>query len=224
MPGAGAPRALEVDRGLWAIVADAPLDRFSAEHLREQLQDLEAVSRHALAHASIVEYFFRRAPVVPLKLFTLFSGDERARRHLAGRKTQLRKLFARVRGLQEWGVRITTAQPEPRQADPPVSGRDYLEVKKRLREEVSSPRRATVKEVDAALKTLSRLAAKVRKEKFPPPGRGRAYVTGGSFLVEAKRRAQWQKQTSQLAASLARGGHRLELSGPWPPYHFVSSS
>ena len=83
MPGAGAPRALAVDRGLWAIVADAPLDRFSADQLREELQDLEAVSRHALAHASIVECFFRRAPVVPLKLFTLFSGDDRARRHLA---------------------------------------------------------------------------------------------------------------------------------------------
>jgi hypothetical protein len=225
MPGAGAPRALAIDRGLWAIVADAPLDRFSAERLRDELQDLEAVSRHALAHASIVECFFRRAPVVPLKLFTLFSGDERARRHLAGRKTQLRKLFARVRGLEEWGVRITVAaQPEVRQVDPLVTGRDYLEVKKRLREQVASPRRATVKEVNGALKTLSRLATKVRKEQFPPPGRGRAYVTGGSFLVKAKQRAQWKKQTAQLAASLAREGHRLELSGPWPPYHFVSSS
>jgi hypothetical protein len=54
IPGGGAPRALAVDRGLWAIVADAPLDRFSGEQLQEELQDLEALSRHALAHASIV--------------------------------------------------------------------------------------------------------------------------------------------------------------------------
>src|ERR1700676_2917405 len=96
--GGGAPRALAVDRELWAIVADAPLDRFSGEQLQEELQDIEALSRHALAHASIIEFFFQRGPVIPLKLFTLFSQDERARRQLAGRKTQLRRLLTELRG------------------------------------------------------------------------------------------------------------------------------
>jgi gas vesicle protein GvpL/GvpF len=223
IPGGGAPRALAVDRGLWAIVADAPLDRFSGEQLQQELQDVEAVSRHALAHASIVEFFFQRGTVIPLKLFTLFSQDERARRQLAKRKTQLRRLFAELRGFEEWGVRIIGAlEPAPASRAPVITGRDYLEVKKRLRDEASAPPRATLKDVQGGLKTLSRLASKTRKDKFPPAGQGRPYVTGASFLVKAKRRAQWKRQVAQLAARLEKRDHRLEMSGPWPPYHFVS--
>jgi len=55
MPGAGRPRTLAVDRGVWAVVADAPLDRFSGDLLQQELQDIEAVSRHALAHASMID-------------------------------------------------------------------------------------------------------------------------------------------------------------------------
>src|SRR5438477_12858777 len=118
VPGAGPVRTFEIDRGLWAIVADAPLHRFSGEALQQELQDLEALSRHALAHASIVECFFQRSPVIPLKLFTLFSEDERARRQLRGRATRLRRLFARLRGHEEWGVRITAlAAPKPEKGE-----------------------------------------------------------------------------------------------------------
>jgi hypothetical protein len=233
VPGAGAPRVLPIDRGLWAVVADAPLDRFSSERLQEDLQDLEAVSRHALAHASVVEFFFRKAPVIPLQLFTLFSEDERARQQLASRGAALRKLFARLRGLEEWGVRIIA---DPSAVDVaaswrktvgesgPPSGRDYLRTKKRLLDQGAEPPKAAMKDVNAALKSLGRLAARVRRQPFPPagPGRNRPFVTGASFLVKAKKRAQWKKRVAELTTALATRGHRLEMSGPWPPYHFAS--
>jgi hypothetical protein len=225
MPGGGAPRVLPIDRGIWAIVADAPLDRFSGEEFQQELQDIEAVSRHALAHASVIEFFFQRAPVIPLKLFTLFSQDDRARRHLAGRGSKVRTLFARLRGLEEWGVRVTAADPASREAMPSIpmtSGRDYLQVKKRLQDRGGSPTPGTKREVGAALRALGKVASKVRKEDFPPPGPGRPYVTGASFLVKAKRRGAWKKRVKQIDASLDKQGHHLEVSGPWPPYHFAS--
>ena len=231
MPGAGRPRTLAVDRGVWAVVADAPLDRFSGDLLQQELQDIEAVSRHALAHASMIEFFFQRSSVIPVKLFTLFSQDERARRHLAGRGSKVRKMFERLRGLEEWGVRITASNRPPAVRRPglsgtaaPVSGRSYLEVKKRLKDDDGAPSSATRREVSAAMKALGKLAAKSRAEDFPPPGRGRPYVTGASFLVKARRRAAWKKRVSQLTASLAKQNHRLEVSGPWPPYHFVTDT
>jgi hypothetical protein len=225
VPGAGPPRILALDRGLWAVVADAPLERFSSERLEHDLQDLEAVARHALAHASIVEFFFRRAPVIPLQLFTLFSQDERARRYLVDRSARLRKLFARLRGLEEWGVRIV-ADPEKRDArsvQPAATGRDYLVARKRSLDRSPRAPRSVLRDSTAALKALGRVAVKVRKEAFPPPGPNRPFVTGASFLVKASRRGQWKKLVASLTASLKKRGHRLQISGPWPPYHFASS-
>jgi hypothetical protein len=222
VPGAGAPRLLSFDRGTYAVVADAPLDRFSPDALQQDLEDVEAISRHALAHASVVEFFFRSAPVIPLKLFTLFSSDEAASRQLGRRRAALRGMFARLRGREEWGVRVVAGEREAESARTLASGRDYLQVKKRLHQQATAPQPAIMRKVNRALASLGQAAVKTRKESYPPPGSGRPYVAGASFLVKAARRAAWKKLVARTAASLAKDGHRLELSGPWPPYHFVS--
>jgi hypothetical protein len=219
--GAGPPRLIPVDRGIWAVAADAPIDRFGAEALQAELQDVDAISRHAIAHASVVEFFFRRAPVIPLKLFTLFSSDDSVRNHLRPRLAWLRKLFGELRGLEEWGVRVIAVQAEADAARPLESGREYLDVKRRLIERNAAPPRATLKDTATALRTLARLAARTRKEAFPPPARGRPFVSGASYLVRTARRSQWKRQVATLSAALASRGHRLEVTGPWPPYRFV---
>jgi hypothetical protein len=222
IPGAGAPRLLAIDRDVWAVVSDAPLERFTGERLQEEMQDVEAISRHAVAHAAVIEFFFRRAPVIPLKLFTLFSSDEKVVAHVRGQLAALKKMFVALRGLEEWGVRIIAGEVEAESARTLDSGRDYLQIKKRLHAETVAPPRATTRAIDGALRSMGRLASKTRKETLPSPGRGRPYAAGASFLVAAKRREAWKKQASTLASALAKQGHRLEMSGPWPPYHFVS--
>ena len=222
VPGAGLPRLLAIDRDVWAVVADAPLERFTGEALQQEMQDVESISRHAFAHASVIEFFFRRAPVIPLKLFTLFSSEEKARAHVRSRLAPLKRMFAALRGLEEWGVRIIAGEVEAEAARTLDSGRDYLQLKKRLQEQTVAPSRATQRAVNGALRSLGRLASKTRKEVFPTPGRGRPYISGASFLVSAKRRTAWKTQAARIAAALAAQGHRLEMSGPWPPYHFVS--
>lgn len=222
VPGAGVPRLLAIDRDVWAVVADAPLHHFSGETLQQEMQDVEAISRHALAHASVIEFFFRRVPVIPLKLFTLFSSDDRVRQHVRGRLTPLKRMFAVLRGHEEWGVRVVTGEAEVALAQTAESGRDYLQVKKRLHDQSAAPARASVRAANSAIRSLGRLAAKTRKEAFPPPGRGRPYVAGASFLVKANARQKWRAHAARLEVALAAQGHRLEMSGPWPPYHFVS--
>jgi hypothetical protein len=222
IPGAGAPRLLAIDRNVWAVVSDAPLERFTGDQLQQEMQDVEAISRHAVAHAAVIEFFFRRAQVIPLKLFTLFSSDDKAIAHVGGQLPVLKKMFAALRGLEEWGVRIIAGEVEAETARTLDSGRDYLQVKKRLHAATVAPPRVTTRAVDSALRSMGRFALKSRKEALPAPGRGRPYAAGASFLVAAKRRDAWKKQAARIASALASQGHRLEMSGPWPPYHFVS--
>jgi gas vesicle protein GvpL/GvpF len=222
VPGAGPPRLIAVERDIWAVGADAPLDRYSAERLGHDLQDIDAISRHALAHASVVEFFFKRMPVIPLKVFTLFSSDDKLRDDLRRRTGRLRRLFSRLRGFEEWGVRIVAGAVEEDSTRRLTSGRDYLQAKRRLTQQNAAPPSSSVREIGAALKALAKFAAKTRKETLPPPAKGRSFVSGASFLVKSTRRARWSREVEKIGVALAKGGHRLEVTGPWPPYHFVS--
>jgi len=215
---------LAIDRGLWAVVADAPLERFGEGPLEAELRDVEAVSRHALAHATVIEFFFRQAAVIPLQLFTLFSGDESAVRHLRRRAAGMRTLLAQLRGLDEWAVRVTAGSAPASMQPRPASGLDYLKQKQALRDKGTKPSARALKEVTASLNALGRFATRFRKDAFPPPGKGRPFVAGASFLVQARQRASWARRVAATAAALEQQGHSLDVSGPWPPYHFAAAA
>ena len=152
-----------------------------------------------------------------------FPAIEVARHHLRARRAALMRMLSRRSAAWRSGAcGLHAGEVEAEAARTLSSGRDYLQVKKRLREETAAPPRATLRAVNGALSTLRKAATKTRKDSFPPPGKGRPYVTGASFLVKAKRRGAWRKQVANTTAALARQGHQLEMSGPWPPYHFVS--
>ena len=222
VPGAGPVRLLQIDREIWAAVADAPLEHFAGDALQQEMQDVEGISRHALAHASVIEFFFRRSPVIPLKLLTLFSSEEKVTVHVRSRLATLKRMFASLSGREEWAVRIIAGEVDREAARTLDSGRAYLTLKKRLQERSATTSRKTVRALDSALRSLGRVAVKSRKDTFSAAAKGRPYVAGGSFLVDAKRRALWTKQISLVTAAMDDAGHRLEVSGPWPPYHFVS--
>src|SRR5262245_39090227 len=107
LPSGGEPRVLPVDRNIWLVTSDVPLREYSKEAIERCLRNLDCVSARALAHEATVAFFFRRRPVIPLKLFTLFANDDRAISHLRRRAKQIRQLFDAVRDHEEWGVRFT---------------------------------------------------------------------------------------------------------------------
>src|SRR5678815_5449768 len=60
-----------------------------------------------MAPEAVVEDAARSGPVVPMKLFTLFSSDERAAAHIVRTRKKLARLFELVAGREEWGVRVS---------------------------------------------------------------------------------------------------------------------
>jgi hypothetical protein len=102
----GRVRLVEVDRRLWLVVADAPLDRYGADAINRGLSDLDWVSRAAVAHEAVVESFVSASAVVPMKLFTIFTSDARAVDHIARERPRVDAVLKRVANHVEWGVRV----------------------------------------------------------------------------------------------------------------------
>jgi hypothetical protein len=51
---------------------------------------------------------------------------------------------------------------------------------------------------------------------------GRIVLLDAAFLLPARRAAAFRAAVRAAAGRLARRGIEVTLTGPWPPYHFVS--
>jgi gas vesicle protein GvpL/GvpF len=232
LPGAGKIHLLDVDEGLFVVAADAPLDRYGEAAISRGLADIDWVSRAAVAHEAVVESFVGETAVLPMKLFTIFTSDERAIAHVRADRRRIASLVKRVANHQEWGVRVvldraraTTASAraaDDRRPSARASGAAYLSAKKAQRDaaaELAGNARATV----AAL--YDRLAARAREARRRTANE-RAVETGpllldAAFLVPRARAASFQALVAREARALARDGYGLTVTGPWPPYSFV---
>jgi Gas vesicle synthesis protein GvpL/GvpF len=230
LPGTGGLRVLPAGEKLWLVAADAPLARYGSGPVERGLRDLEWVAVRGAAHARVVEHFARRLTTLPMKLFTLFTGDERAVAHVRGTEARVRRVLARVEGCEEWGVRVRLdpalarrrAQRRlPPSAPPRRAGTRFLLAKKRQLDaarEVLREGRAAVEEVFEA---LAALAAATRRRPATELD-GSRLVLDVALLVDAGRLRPFKHAVRRAASTLAARGYRLTLTGPWPAYNFVS--
>ena len=229
LSGMGPVRLLDVADGLFAAVADAPLDRYGEASINSGLSDLDWVSRAAVAHEAVVESFISETAVLPMKLFTIFTTDDRAVEHVRAEGRRIATVVKRVANHQEWGVRVVLDRDRGVPAAPkrtaPAGGRSgvaYLTRKKAQRDAVvdlAAHARETVAALYDRLAARSRLAKRRRVSELPL--QGGPLLLDAAFLVPRARAASFQALASRESRALARHGYGLAFSGPWPPYSFV---
>ena len=232
LAGTGPVRALDVDDGLRLIVADAPLSRYGTEPIEQHLRDLGWVSSCALAHERVVEHFARHGTVIPMKLFTLFAGDDRAVDHVRRSLKRVRRVLTRVSDRQEWGVRLRLDEQRAlRQrmategkSTGAVGGTAFLVRKQRERQAVQDVAKDARVEADRLYSALARRADDARRQTPAQAGTGTTVVLDAAFLVPIRRAAAFRAAVKAAAAALERRGFDLTLTGPWPSYNFVGDS
>jgi len=228
LPGAGPVRLLDVDKGLFIAVADLPLVRYSESAINKGLADLDWVSRIAIAHEKVVESFIASTAVLPMKLFTIFTTDDRALDHVRAQRARIATLVKRVANHQEWGIRVVldrtlaAALSKKKVATRSNSGISYLRQKKAQRDastQLASHARDTVADL------FDRLAARAgdakRRAASELPVQGGPLLLDAAFLIPRARSATFKAMAARESKALARHGYGLTVTGPWPPYTFV---
>lgn len=223
--GASTPRLLDVDNGFYMVCSDVPLASYGAESIERGLRDLDWVSRVAVTHEAVVERFTKvhGATVIPMKLFTIFANDDRAREEMRRRRRDLGGIVKRIKGCQEWGVRILRSPRGAASAAPRAvhaSGSAFLAEKKRARDVVKEQSQQVARVADQTLRSLSRLAREIRRRE-PIEAATSPPVLDAAFLVPVLRRTKFKAEAAKAANLCAAAGAELTLTGPWPAYHFV---
>jgi Gas vesicle synthesis protein GvpL/GvpF len=232
LPGMGPVRALAAGRGLWLVVSDAPLDRYGEKAIEKGLRDLKWVSSCAVPHEAVIEHASRTGTVLPMKLFTLFLSDERALAHVAAQRKRIDRLLERLEGREEWGLRVLhdeeraleRAATDARNEAPGASGTAFLLRKKKQQDAARDAIVRGQERSTAVFDELSALADDARRRPPPPGPAGQRILLDAAFLVRRGKLRVFQARAKKAAASLAKDGYDLTLTGPWPPYNFVAES
>jgi hypothetical protein len=227
LPGASPLRVLGAGGSLWIVCAAVPLASYGPAVLETALRDLGWVGDIAVAHESVVEHFAAKkdVTVVPMKMFTMFSTDDRTVEEMRSRRRDILAVARRIAGCEEWGVRMTRSAPVA--ADPRLegaratSGSAFLTAKKEARDLAREFVRTAMESADRAYHTLSALSRDARRRDDAPAGAVAPPLLDAAFLVPAARRSRFKAAARRLAATAAKAGTDMTLTGPWPAYNFV---
>lgn len=226
----GGPVRTVAESGLRAYVGEVPLEEFGEEPLRRNLEDLAWLEATARAHHQVVEAVAETGPVVPVRLVTVYRGEEQVRGLLRDRAGEFSGLLARVVGRSEWGVKVYVLAPaedaseregarrEAEAGDRP--GTAFLKRRRTsLRSREDAWRRATAR-AEHIDRVLSGLAVATRHHRPQDPqlsGRDDWMVLNGAYLVADDRGAEF----AAAVEALREPDLDVRLTGPWAPYSFT---
>jgi hypothetical protein len=229
------------EAGLSALVSRVQAAGFGAEPLREHLNDLAWLERTARAHELVLDQALALATIVPLRLCTLYEGEDSVRQMLSREHDAFAHALEYLTGREEWGVKLlidpdllsreararsddAAALAQDEQVHGGGAGASYMlrrRVERQVREEAGRLAAQLAGVVHARLEDAT-LHAVTR----PPQNRDLSrhegeMILNAAYLVEADAAAELRALASSLEAEHAVFGARLELTGPWPPYNFV---
>ncbi len=192
-------------------------------NLARNMENLDWLAEASVAHQRAVSAIAKQTEILPARFGTVFRSETSLRQHVRRRTRHLRRDFERVRGADEWGVKVfgITLQSAavPKIQSKVHSGKDYLKAKAAL-----LPKRREAAATDGDLKkfqeALNRVARETAKVGNVSSGqRGLAFQT--SLLIKRRDRKKLESVLKKFSDSW-ENRRRIECTGPWPPYSFVS--
>jgi hypothetical protein len=225
---ADSPRAPGVDGGAaveaiacsgltcWVSRVDA---REFGEELEANIENLDWLAEASVRHQRVVSELSSRAEsILPARFGTVFLTEKTLAADVARRKADLEPALKRLANTDEWGVKVFRVEEPVHAAIAAESGRDYLQQK------AASIRPTGAAQLAEEVKSFAKALAKVAADAVPGgkvSGGQRGLEWQASFLLRRSDRKKWDDVLTKFAR---RWGYerRIETTGPWPPYSFVS--
>jgi hypothetical protein len=200
----------------------SPVDQVAFRRdLEANMENLEWLALHGVRHQQVVGEIAETQTIIPARFGTLFSNEAALLKDVQARRSALKRVFARIADSDEWGVKVLAEQqtPAPVSTAPASSGRDYLQQKAARMKKRPERKDADLSDFAEALEKVAPDSAPSGKVSGAQPG----LLWQATFLVARSRRKKWEAVLQDFVKKW-QGKRRIEVTGPWPPYSFVSDA
>ena len=224
----------------FAVVKHVSEIDFSEANFQKHLSDICWLENNAREHVEVINRIMENHSVIPFKFGTIFKEEKGLRKFIADYADSLTENFLHVGGREEWAVKIYCDR---------VSLCDKID---ELSEEAalleiqimsSSPGRAYLlkrKKGDLIENEMNRICKKFGQEYFDKlnsqseanrlnnllpkefTGRSDTMILNATFLVSKGKVPHFKNTVDRLVKKDENFGFLLEITGPWPPFSFIS--
>ena len=233
-------------RGLEAVVSNVYLDEFGSEQIqRKAREDLNWIKEKSVAHESVIEKAMigngRVIAVLPMRFGIIFKDRNALENSLNENYPRITKLLEKVRGNQEWSVKIyledrkkleevaraqsdTIRQKEKEIAALPEGMAFFIEeeLRQTIAEEVEKKLNTTMDVFFEGLKKQSVDSVKNKVLGRELTGKCEPMILNAAYLVAEEKVENFKKGIEDLKHEMHAKGLCLEYSGPWPAFNFTS--
>lgn len=193
-----------------------------SEHLPEHSAELAGpnASAAARAHANVISAAFARSTVLPFRFGTTFNDDDALRRSVRSNQRHFLANVERLRGKAEMHLKVLVDDiaSDKSSSNAHAAGQAYLaqlrESATRQRERQSRARALSVQ--------MNRMFLPLEEEITCKRMESGKMLIDIAHLVDKKTVERYQNKYSSATRELKDCA--MQLSGPWPPYHFVHTS
>lgn len=221
-----------------ALVSDVSLAEFDLDTLGERLQSRSWLEMLAIGHQRVMTALFDSYTLLPLKICTLYTDEERIYDLLTANRTLFAATLDRLEGTSEWGVKLYCDQaalaawveqgaPQLRQlatmtAAASPGARYMLEKRlKRAAEQLADElSRSETQAVAARLTEVTRAAQRNQPQPISVHGHGDEMVLNGTYLLGDEELPVFMAALDDMREHYGPRGFSFELTGPWPAYSF----
>lgn len=188
-----------------------------SEHTAEDAARMDQQTQRD--HARVIAACFKQATVLPFRFGTTFTDDEALRRSVRSNQRHFQANVERLRGKAEMHLKVLVDDTCPGNSLRNMTvGQEYLtslrESATRQRERQSRARALSVQVHRMFLPLAEEITCK-RMESGK-------MLLDIAHLIDGKTVERYQNKYS--SATLQMKECSMQLSGPWPPYHFVQRS
>jgi len=230
---------------LRAIVSEVSLEEFGSEEIQKKAQeDLNWIKEKAQIHEEVIERAMGKSTnqlvsVIPMQFGVIFKTKEKLEETLSKNLEKFRKRLEYLTGKQEWGVKAFLNQKvfkeflekgseevlaKKKKAESLPKGMAFF-AKKQAVSQINEIKEKELDKITGEIhESLSQLATSSNKAKILEKdftGKIEQMILNSFYLIEETKLNDFQKKVEELKEKYNGKGIVIEMSGPWPSYHFA---
>jgi hypothetical protein len=207
----------------------------SQDVIDQRANDVEWLGAIGYRHQSVVNELMKQTAVVPLRAFTLFSSPDALRGWLANERDLLVKTLDRLDGKREWTLRV---EFEPsrwseainrrvpalidlqKEIETAAPGKAFLLTRKlgeERKKHAQEAERLVVGEIESLI--VGRLQCEALAETRERRDGAFPQI---NILITRDEESSLQELIGEVNQRFGEDGVSVGVTGPWPPYSFVS--